>query len=172
VLDLSKVEAGRMELHPEAFDLRRAVDEVCSVVSAVAANKNIAIRKEVAASPLTVTLDRQKFMQMLYNLLSNAVKFTADRGEVCILADLAASGMLRVQVRDTGIGIRAEDFGKLFVEFQQLDSGPTRRFEGTGLGLALTKKMVEFQGGTIEVQSEHGRGSAFTVLLPFIGEAS
>jgi PAS domain S-box-containing protein len=168
VLDLSKVEAGRMELHLEEFALHRAVDEACSVISAPAREKHILIRKDVAATLTTVTLDRQKFIQMLYNLLSNAVKFTDAEGEVGIMADSPRPRVLRVQIKDNGIGIRREDFGRLFVEFQQLDSGATRRYEGTGLGLALTKKMVEFQGGTIEVESEVGLGSHFTVTLPCV----
>ena len=170
VLDLSKVEAGRMELHPEPFALTRAIDEVCACISALAKQKGITIRKEIAPSLNDVTLDRQKYMQMLYNLLSNAVKFTDDGGEVGIVADLPQPHELRLKVRDTGIGIRREDFGKLFVEFQQLDSGATRRYEGTGLGLALTKKIVEFQGGSIAVESEAGHGSTFTVVLPVAAE--
>jgi protein-histidine pros-kinase len=113
-----------------------------------------------------VTLDRQKFAQVLYNLVANAVKFSDDGGQVTILADRPQEGLLRIQVRDTGIGIREEDFGDLFVEFRQLDSGSTRRYDGTGLGLALTKKIIEFQGGTIAVASEVGQGSTFTVTLP------
>jgi PAS domain S-box-containing protein len=166
VLDLSKVEAGHMELRPQEFALQRAVDEACSVISAPAKQKRIAIRKDIAATLVSVTLDRQKFIQMLYNLVSNAVKFTDDGGQVDIVVDSPSPTVLRIQIRDNGIGIRREDFGKLFVEFQQLDSGSTRRYEGSGLGLALTKKIVEFQGGTIEVESEVGRGSHFTVFLP------
>jgi protein-histidine pros-kinase len=165
VLDLSKVEAGRMELHPEEFALPRAVDEVCSVLSSLAARKHITIRREIAANVGSVTLDRQKFVQVLYNLLSNALKFTDDAGEVTIAAHVALSE-LRLKISDTGIGIRPEDFGKLFIEFQQLDSGATRRYEGTGLGLALTKKIVEFQGGTINVESAVGNGTTFTIVLP------
>ncbi|MEW6753422.1 MAG: PAS domain S-box protein [Candidatus Latescibacterota bacterium] len=166
VLDLSKVEAGKMELAPETFSLKTAVDEVCSVLSPMARQRGITIGKEVAPALDTVTLDPQKFRQVLYNLLSNAVKFNCDGGLVHVL--LAANGRrgLQLQVRDTGHGIRAEDLGKLFVEFQQLDSTVARRYQGTGLGLALTKKIVELQSGTIEVDSEPGRGSTFTVSLP------
>jgi len=166
VLDLSKVEAGKMELFSEMFSLPKAVDEVCSVISPLAKKKNIAIRKDIASGIESVTLDQQKFKQVLYNLLSNAVKFTNDRGHVEIVADLHESNQLRLRVRDTGIGIKPEDLGKLFVEFQQLDSGSARRYEGTGLGLALTKKIVEFHGGTIGVESQPGQGSTFTVILP------
>jgi protein-histidine pros-kinase len=166
VLDLSKVEAGRMELRPESFELDGVIDEVSSVVSALARQKKIAIGKQMAPGIGPVTLDRQKFAQVLYNLVANAVKFSDDGGQVTILADRPQEGLLRIQVRDTGIGIREEDFGDLFVEFRQLDSGSTRRYDGTGLGLALTKKIIEFQGGTIAVASEVGQGSTFTVTLP------
>jgi protein-histidine pros-kinase len=166
VLDLSKVEAGKMELYPESFMLSKAVDEVCSVISQMAKKKGITIRRDIAAEIESVTLDQQKFKQVLYNLLSNAVKFTDDKGQVEIVAAPQAPDRFRLQVRDTGIGIRPEDFEKLFVEFQQLDSGATRRYEGTGLGLALTKKIVEFQHGSITVESVPGKGSTFTVILP------
>lgn len=165
VLDLSKVEAGRMELHPESFVLRRAVHEVRSVLSGMAQRKRIALETAIAPGLDCVTLDRQKFMQVLYNLLSNAIKFTDEDGTVRIRVDLDGTA-LRIVVADTGIGIRSEDFPRLFVEFQQLDSGSTRRYEGTGLGLALTRKIVEFQGGRIGIESAVGKGSAFTVHLP------
>jgi protein-histidine pros-kinase len=166
VLDLSKVEAGKMELFPETFSLRNAVEEVCSVVSPMAKKKNIAIEQTISSAVERVTLDQQKFKQVMFNLLSNAVKFTDDGGRVAIVAGPHGSNQLRLQVRDTGIGIRPEDFGKLFVEFKQIDSGTTRKYEGTGLGLALTKKIVEFQNGSITVESEPGKGSTFTVVLP------
>lgn len=166
VLDLSKVEAGKMELFPESFSLSTAVDEVCSVLSPSAIKKCIAIRKEIAPTLGNVVLDQQKFKQVLYNLLSNAVKFTDDGGDVAILADPHEWDSLRLQVRDSGIGIKSEDIGKLFIEFQQLDAGVARRHEGTGLGLALTKKLIEFQHGSITVTSEPGKGSEFTIILP------
>jgi signal transduction histidine kinase len=166
VLDLSKVEAGKMELHLEVVVLKRVVEEVCSVISPLAKNKNISITTTIALTVERVTLDSKKFKQVLYNLVSNAVKFTDDGGQVEIVADTHELRWLRLQVRDTGIGIKAEDFEKLFVEFQQLDSGTTRRYEGTGLGLALTKKIVEFQQGSISVESAPGKGSTFTVILP------
>ena len=165
VLDLSKIEAGRMEVRAERFPIRRAVDEVCTAIAQTAAAKGIAIRRDISAAPGEVTLDRQKFIQVLYNLISNAVKFSNDGGEVSVTAT-QCDGALRVSVRDRGIGIRSEDIEKLFVEFQQLDSSAARRFEGTGLGLALTRKLVEVQGGGIAVESERGQGSTFTVSLP------
>ncbi len=166
VLDLSKVEAGKMELFPESFSVRKAIEEVCAVAVAIAQKKNIAIHRVVDPAVDAVTLDQQKFKQVLFNLLSNAVKFTNEGGRVDVLVSPHGETHLRLQVRDTGIGIKAQDFAKLFVEFQQLDSGPARQHQGTGLGLALTRKIVEFQQGTIGVESEVGKGSTFTVILP------
>jgi len=165
VLDLSKVEAGRIEIRAEAFSVRQAIEEVCTGIASMAAAKGIAVDRQIAGALDRVTLDRQKFIQVLYNLLSNALKFSDEGAQVCVSAH-RRDGALELSVRDTGIGIRSEDREKLFVEFQQLDAGSARRFEGTGLGLALTKKLVEAQGGNIGVESERGQGSTFTVLLP------
>ncbi|UUZ68913.1 hypothetical protein LP416_03465 [Polaromonas sp. P2-4] len=170
VLDLSKVEAGKMELHPETFSVAKAIEEVCSVVAPMAQKKNLVIRREVDPAVDEVTLDPQKFKQVLFNLLSNAVKFTDDGGKVDILVSPHDGARLRLQMRDTGIGIKTEDMSKLFVEFQQLDSGMARRYQGTGLGLVLTKKIIEFQQGAISVQSEVGKGSTFTVVLPRVSQ--
>jgi signal transduction histidine kinase len=136
----------------------------------MAQKKNLVIRREVNRAVDEVTLDQQKFKQVLFNLLSNAVKFTDEGGKVDILAGPHDGARFRVQVRDTGIGIKAEDLTKLFVEFQQLDSGMARRYQGTGLGLVLPKKIVEFQQGAISVESEVGKGSTFTVVLPRVSE--
>jgi len=165
VLDLSKVEAGKMQLFPETFAAAQAIEEVCSVLRPAAEKGSIVIHREISDALGFVHLDRLKFMQMLYNLLSNGVKFNVPGGKVHISAQRDGSS-LRLQVRDSGIGMKSGDIEKLFVEFQQLDSSPTRRFGGTGLGLALTKKMIEFQGGQILVDSNLGSGSTFTVILP------
>lgn len=168
LLDLSKVEAGKMELFPETFDMPKAIDEICVVVSPLAEKKNIAIHKNIAKDAGVITLDLQKLKQVLYNLLSNAIKFSDNNQAIEITADLHGENQLSIQIRDNGIGINPGDLGKLFVEFQQLDSGSARRYEGTGLGLALTKKLVEFQGGKITVTSTKNKGSTFTVVLPLI----
>jgi len=166
VLDLSKIEAGKMDLHPEAFALRRAIEEICSVLSPMAKKKNILLSSEIAVEMETVVLDRGKLVQVLYNLVSNALKFTESGGAVRIAAAQGPARRLLLTVTDSGIGISAEDLPKLFVEFQQLDSGPTRRHGGTGLGLALSKSLIELQGGSIAVRSEPGRGTSFVVSLP------
>jgi PAS domain S-box-containing protein len=166
ILDLAKVEAGRMELMIEEFSLKQTIDEVASVVHPLMKKKRLAFEVRVSPDIDTVRLDMQKLKQVLYNLLSNAAKFTPDGGSVAVRAVPADAAMLRVAVSDTGIGIRKEDVGKLFVEFQQIESGASRQFQGTGLGLALTKRIVDLFGGSIEVDSEPGRGSTFTVTLP------
>jgi signal transduction histidine kinase len=103
---------------------------------------------------------------VLYNLLSNAAKFTDEGGSITVSVSRCAERRVRLVVADTGIGISATDLERIFHEFTQLDSGSARRYEGTGLGLALTRKLVEFQGGSIEVSSEPGEGSRFAVELP------
>jgi len=166
VLDLAKVEAGKMELHPEIFPVRKAVEEVTAVIKGIAHKKHIAVAVEIGDGLDAVFLDQHKFKQVLYNLLSNAVKFTDDGGKVEIRAVHLDPDRLEVRVCDTGIGIKIDDINRLFTEFEQLDTGTARRFEGTGLGLALTKKIIEFQGGHISVESEPGTGSTFSVVLP------
>ncbi len=166
VLDLSRVEAGKMELFPESFAVRTAVNEVCAALSPMAQGKGITLETRVSPSLSMVKLDRQKFKQVLYNLVSNAVKFTGEHGRVEIHVNETDSDCFLVSIKDNGIGIRSEDFPRLFREFEQLDAVATRRFEGTGLGLSLTRKIVEFQKGTVSVESEIGEGSTFTVKLP------
>ncbi|HRE06359.1 MAG TPA: HAMP domain-containing sensor histidine kinase, partial [Opitutaceae bacterium] len=166
VLDLSKVEAGKVELFPERFPVQTLVDEVCASLSMLSEQKHLTVSRHLSPDPLMVTLDRRRLVQVLYNLVSNAIKFTPPQGHVEIHGAHNAEGRLHLEVRDTGIGIKAEDFPKLFVEFQQLDSGVNRRYQGTGLGLALTRKIVEFQGGTITFTSKVGVGTTFIVELP------
>ena len=166
ILDLSKIEAGRMEVLPEVFEVSKVIDEVCSVVSPLARRKNIKVHQRIATGIGSVFLDRGKLVQILYNLVSNALKFTDDGGEVMVCLDMDATQQLRLTVTDTGIGIEPGDLDKLFVEFQQLEQGTTRRYGGTGLGLALTKRLAEVQNGSVRVTSEPGKGSRFTVSLP------
>jgi protein-histidine pros-kinase len=168
VLDLAKIEAGRIDLNPEHFSLEKALAEVCGVVNGIAQKKQVTVHCSVAPGIGGVTLDVQKFKQICYNLLSNGVKFTDPGGSVDIAATPSGDSSFQVTVRDTGIGIRREDLDRLFREFEQLETGSARRFGGTGLGLALTRKLVEYQHGTVTVQSEYGRGSTFTVTMPLV----
>jgi len=165
VLDLSKIEAGKIDLIRERFDLAAAVDEVCAGVSPIAKAKAIALLRHISAELTVVNLDRHRFMQILYNLLSNALKFTDAGGQVSLVVERDEDA-IRLQVRDTGIGISAADLPNLFVEFRQLESGTGRRHDGTGLGLVLTKRLAELHGGSISAESELGRGSVFCVKLP------
>lgn len=166
VLDLSKVEAGKMTFRVETFSLPRSIRETHAAIVPMAEKKQIEVTIDVASDLTEVELDANRFKQILSNLLSNAVKFTNERGKILVDARRHGAGEFEVSVSDTGIGIDPSDLGTLFTEFQQLDSGPSRAYQGTGLGLALTKKLVELQGGSIRVDSEIGRGSRFTVTLP------
>jgi signal transduction histidine kinase len=166
ILDITKEGTGEMGLNPQKSSLRETIEEACAVAKLIAHKKGIYINVNVATGMGDVTLDQQKFKQVLNNLLSNAVKFTHHGGKVEIRAEPHGTDSVELVVRDTGIGIKKEDVGRLFKEFQQLESGPSRPYEGTGLGLALARKIVELQGGTIGVKSEVGKGSSFTVVLP------
>jgi protein-histidine pros-kinase len=166
LLDISKIEAGRMEVHQELFVLAEAVQEACSVLATDVADKQLALTWNVAADLGRVKLDRQKFKQVLLNLVSNAVKFTDVRGWIEIAVERLASGELELQVRDGGIGISPADQERLFVEFERLNPDEATRRPGTGLGLALTRRLVELQGGHIAVTSTLGQGSTFCVRLP------
>jgi len=174
MLDLVKIQAGRVDLALEQFSIRDVIREVCTGVHPLAVSKAIELTVNIDDGIEFVTLDEQRFKQILYNLLSNALKFTDDRGHVGIDVTPAGEDRFRMVVSDDGIGIRAEDISRLFTEFEQLETGTSRRFGGTGLGLALTRKLVELHGGAIDVESEFGKGSRFGVLLPLAmkGKAS
>jgi PAS domain S-box-containing protein len=166
VLDLAKIESGTLEVRPEPVDPARLVVEMRDLLRALAARKRIRVQTQIDAGVGRVVVDAAKFKQVLYNYLSNALKFTPDEGRVTVRVGPDGAGHFRVEVEDTGIGIRAEDFGKLFVEFQQLDAGAGKKYPGTGLGLALTKRLVEAQGGRVGVRSTPGQGSVFFAVLP------
>jgi PAS domain S-box-containing protein len=164
ILDLSKIEAGQLELHCEDFLLSEALPEVLSVVRPLAMAKNIEI--ESRGDPgCCVHADRVRLKQILYNLLSNAVKFTPSRGKVGI-EWIGDGRFAHVSVVDTGIGIRPEDQEIVFEEFRQADSNRDAAHHGTGLGLAITRRLVQQQGGCISLESEVGKGSRFTFTLP------
>jgi signal transduction histidine kinase len=166
ILDLSKIEAGRMEFYPEPVDLALLIGEVRDSVRSLAANKHLTVETHVAPDCVGVEVDPGKLKQVLYNFLSNALKFTHDGGRIEIRASLESAEEVRLEVHDCGVGIRSEDLGMLFTEFRQLDSSAAKRHQGTGLGLALTKRIVEGQGGRVGVDSQLGKGSTFYALLP------
>ncbi len=165
ILDLSKVEAGRMEIYPETFPVRPAIESVCQVMKGLSAKRNIAFEIDVAPDVRDIETDHAKLKQILYNLLSNAVKFSKPNGVVTIRAR-AKGDMLVVTVIDRGIGIAAQHREVIFDEFRQIDTATSRSHGGTGLGLSLVRKFVELQRGTVAVQSVFGEGSEFTFTLP------
>jgi PAS domain S-box-containing protein len=166
VLDLAKVEAGKLDFRPEAVNLARLVDEVVAVTRTTAAHKQLQMSCEVDPSIVDVVLDAGRFKQIAYNYLSNALKFTPDGGRVTIRVVPENDREFRLEVEDTGPGIEPADIGRLFIEFQQLEAGAAKRHQGTGLGLALTRRLVEAQGGTVGVRSTPGKGSVFHAILP------
>jgi signal transduction histidine kinase/DNA-binding response OmpR family regulator/ligand-binding sensor domain-containing protein len=165
ILDLSKVEAGKMELYPETFGVRAAIESVCQVMKGLSSKQGVAFEIDVAPDVTEIETDHAKFKQILYNLLSNAVKFSRSGATVTIRARNTA-GSVAVSVIDHGIGIAPEHHEMIWDEFRQVDTATSRRFGGTGLGLSLVKKFVELQHGTVAVNSTPGEGSEFTFTLP------
>ncbi|MEN6368673.1 MAG: PAS domain S-box protein [Thermotogota bacterium] len=167
VLDISKIEAGQMKVEETPFSLPELVVEVSGVARPLAEKKGLALHVEVAADVSILRSDRRRVGQILMNLLSNAVKFTSS-GQVRVDCRIDGDWAV-VSVADTGIGMTKEALAKLFVPFQQVDSGLARNYEGTGLGLSISKRLVTLLGGDIAVESEAGRGSTFTFRLPVLG---
>ena len=168
ILDLSKVEAGRMELTASPFDVAGALNDARARMESQARQKRHAMVVEVEAGLPSLTADPGKFRQIMDNLLSNAIKFTPEGGHIRMAARRSPAGDgIEVVVSDTGIGIKPEDQGRIFQEFEQLDNAYVREQQGTGLGLALTRKLVELHGGRIGVESQPGNGSTFRFVLPF-----
>jgi signal transduction histidine kinase len=173
ILDLSKIDAGRMELHLGPTDLRRLVTDVLSGMDSMVQAKGHRVTLALGEERLDLTADEMRIRQVLFNLLSNSVKFTPPGGEITVrgerLAARTEGEMVFVSVTDNGIGIAPEDLPRLFSEFTQLDASHARRYEGTGLGLALSKRFVEMHGGRIGVESTRGAGSTFWIELPVAG---
>jgi PAS domain S-box-containing protein len=165
ILDLSKIEAGRMELETAEFDLRAALDNALTLVRERAQRGGIALTLEADSDLGALEGDERKLKQVVLNLLSNAVKFTPRGGAVRVAAR-RTNGAAEIAVSDTGVGIAPQDQEAIFEAFRQVGTDATRKREGTGLGLALTRRFVELHGGTIRVESAVGKGSTFTVTLP------
>ncbi|MHB1863989.1 MAG: response regulator [Gemmatimonadaceae bacterium] len=175
ILDLSKVEAGRMELFVGEFSLAGALADVRAIVTALADRKTLLLEMELEDGLPRIVADQGKFKQVMFNLLSNAIKFTPATGRVTVTARRArhAEGpprddLVEIAVTDTGIGIRPEDQERIFFEFEQIDSDYAREQEGTGLGLALSRRLVELHGGRLWVESRFGAGSTFRFTLPVV----
>lgn len=166
VLDLSKIEAGKMEFHPEPIDLPALVDDVMATVAVPAQQRRLSLKSAIAPELRGLVLDPARLKQVLLNYLSNAVKFTPEGGSVELRMVGEGPSLWRLEVEDSGVGIPPERIGQLFVEFQQLDDGLAKHHQGTGLGLALTRRLAEAQGGRVGVYSEPGRGSRFYAVLP------
>jgi PAS domain S-box-containing protein len=166
VLDLAKVEAGKQEFRPEPVELPGLVADVCGILRASALHKRIRIETQLEESLTDIVLDPARLKQVLFNYLSNALKFTAEGGRVVVRVEAEGEQDFRLEVEDNGVGIAPADIGRLFVEFQQLDAGAAKRYQGTGLGLVLTRKLVEAQGGRVGVRSRPGEGSVFIAVLP------
>jgi PAS domain S-box-containing protein len=166
ILDLSKIEAGRMEMQLSTFDPLEALRNVEALVKPLAEKKDIRLEFKTEITSISIFADEAKFKQVLYNLLSNAIKFTRDSGRVRTLARVIQSE-LTISVVDTGIGLHQEDLERIFGEFEQVDSSFARKQQGTGLGLALTRKLVEMHGGRIWAESRgENLGTKFTFTLP------
>ena len=166
VLDLAKVEAGKLEFRPETVEVSRLVGEVIAILRTTAAQKQIRVETQLDPGVTTLTLDPARLKQVAYNYLSNALKFTPVGGSVILRVKPEEGDRFRLEVQDTGIGIAREDLGRLFVEFQQLEAGAAKRHQGTGLGLAVVRRLVEAQGGSVGVRSTLGVGSSFYASLP------
>jgi signal transduction histidine kinase len=167
VLDLSKIEAGKLDLNPESIDLTRLIDEVIGTAGQLAEKNKNRLIVDAQENVGALTADSMRLKQILLNLLSNACKFTKE-GEVALRVRKVADGRdwVELAVADTGIGLTAEQQAKLFQEFTQADSLTARRYGGTGLGLALSRKLARMMDGDVTVTSEPGKGSVFTVRLP------
>ena len=164
ILDLSKIEAGRMELERSDFDLPTTIENTLVLVRERAQRHNIALTRTIDDGLGTILADERKVKQVLLNLLSNAIKFTPEGGRIDVRAALR-DGMAEISVSDTGVGIASEDQDKVFEEFRQVGTA-SKKVEGTGLGLAISRKFIELHGGRIWVSSQVGSGSTFAFNLP------
>ena len=173
ILDLSKIESGKLELHLEEVSIANICDTSLVFVGQMAHKKNIQLHKNIPDNLGTIDADNRRLRQILINLLTNAVKFTPEGGSVTLEVSQIGPqeqnqpGKLTFSIVDTGIGISSEDQNRLFEEFLQIDSRLNRKHNGTGLGLSLVRRLTELHGGSISVDSEVGKGSRFTVTLPY-----
>ncbi len=166
ILDMTGIEAEKLGLVTEKISVPEAIREALAPIKETAARRNIIIRTDCDPALDSIEADKKRFNQILSNLLSNAVKFSKPEGGTVTITARKEGDIARVSVSDTGIGIKEDDLGRLFIPFMQIESGTSRRYGGTGLGLAITKQLVEMHGGTIRAESRYGKGSTFTFLLP------
>lgn len=166
VLDLAKVESGKMEFHPERVNMNSIFDELPMIFKTLIDSKNITFKTHVDPALGEVIIDPVKLKQIIYNYVSNALKCTPDGGVVTVRASLEPNNYFRIVVEDNGIGIHKSDLNRLFTEFQQLDKNVAKKYPSTGLGLAIVRRIVEAQGGNVGVESIFGQGSLFSAVLP------
>ncbi len=170
ILDLSKVEAGKIELVIENIYFPQILDDTLNLIKEKAMHHNVLFKKELDPALQSIEADPQRVKQVFFNLLNNAVKFSKPEGGTITIATKKDGNMARISVSDTGIGIKEEDMNKLFRAFEQLDSGITKKYGGSGLGLAISKKLVELHGGNIWVESRYGEGSTFYFTIPIVAK--
>ncbi len=166
VLDLSKIESGVVELHEENFEISAVIRSTCTMVQGRAERKGVELELECPDGLPALRGDKRMLKQILVNLLSNAIKFTDAGGKVTFRVRCRAEGGHVFEIADSGIGIAPEDIPKALATFGQVDSQLSRKFEGTGLGLPLTKALVEMHGGSVDIQSKVGVGTTVTVRFP------
>jgi signal transduction histidine kinase len=165
ILDITRIEAGRMPLNLTTFGIPELVDEVMAELEPIIKRSTLEVETSIRGKLPRLRSDRSKVKQIVLNLLSNALKFTPG-GRVTIRARLDARDRVLIAVSDTGVGIAPEDQAKVFEDFRQLDSSPTRGYGGTGLGLSICRRLAQMLGGTIELQSQVDKGSTFNLGLP------
>ncbi len=170
ILDLSKIEAGKIELAPEKMSVPVTIKETFSLIKEKAMKHNVVLNTEFDTELEFIEADKQRAKQILFNLLSNAVKFSKEEGGTITITTKKERDMAKISVSDAGIGIKEENMKKLFQKFEQLESGISQKYGGTGLGLAITKQLVELHGGKIRAESKYGEGSTFTFMLPIEAE--
>jgi PAS domain S-box-containing protein len=170
ILDISKIESGKLQMQPAPVDIKHIMQNSLIMVKEKALKHGIRISLNADGIPKTIMADERKLKQILYNLLANAVKFTSDGGSVkCTASHSGSNGNIEISVSDTGIGIHSADLKRIFDPFEQVENTSSRRFEGTGLGLSLSKQLVELHGGKIWAESDGvGRGAAFRFTIPLM----
>jgi signal transduction histidine kinase len=166
ILDLSKIEAGKVDLNIEEISLKSTIEETLTLFYEKSLKRKIIIKKEFEPGLDFVKADKQRVKQVLINLLSNGLKFSKEDGGIITITVKKTDDFVQISVSDTGIGIKPENMGKLFGKFEQLDKGISQKYGGTGLGLAITKQLVELHGGRIWSNSEFGKGSIFIFTIP------
>lgn len=167
MFDISEIESGKLEFHPQLTDLTKLVQEIENIYHTRITEKHIQFSATIDPTLTNIIIDPIKLKQVLFHYLSNAIKFTQDGGKIKVSCSDLGDGKLRLEVTDTGIGIREEDVDKLFIAFNQLDSSTSKRYPGAGIGLILTRRIAELQGGEVGVKSTFGQGSTFFAILPY-----